>query len=103
MPLTNRPGLFAASESSRVYVTLVFVVSAFFEINTRPTVVAPQSVLVSPPARASAATFPPRRVEPYAGVGEGEGEGASEAVSVSSVAPGGPILTKSPQVGSAPE
>ena len=44
MPLTNRPGLFAASESSRVYVTLVFVVSAFFEMKTRPVVVAAHSV-----------------------------------------------------------
>jgi hypothetical protein len=64
MPLTKRPGLFAASESSRVYVTLMFVVSAFFEINTRPVVVAAHKVAVSELARERAATFPPGRVIP---------------------------------------
>jgi hypothetical protein len=64
MPLTKRPGLFAASESNRVYVTLMFVVSAFFEINTRPVVVAAHRVALSEAARARAATFPPARVVP---------------------------------------
>jgi hypothetical protein len=64
MPLIKRPGLFAASESSRVYVTLVFVVSAFLEIKTRPVVVAAHKVAVSELARPSAATFPPERVVP---------------------------------------
>ena len=45
--LTNLGGAFAASESSRVYVTLVFVVSAFFEMKTRPNVVAAHKVDVS--------------------------------------------------------
>jgi hypothetical protein len=60
----NLPGLFAASESSRVKVTLVLVVSAFFEMKTRPIVVAAHTVAVSELARASAATFPPVRPVP---------------------------------------
>ena len=36
MPLGNLAGLFASSESRRVYVTAVFVGSAFFEMKTRP-------------------------------------------------------------------
>ena len=47
MPLMNLAGLFASSESSRVYVTLVFVVSAFFEMKKRPVLVAAHNVAVS--------------------------------------------------------
>src|SRR5690349_2349569 len=67
-------------------------------MNTRPVPVATHSV---PPflARVIAATAPPRRSAPYAGVGEGEGEGWRDGVSVRSVAPAGPSGTKSPQVG----
>ena len=58
----NLPGLFAASESSRVYVTLPAVASsAFFEIKTRPVVVAAHRVAVSELPRATAATLPPVR------------------------------------------
>ena len=60
IPLMNRPGLFAASESSRVYVTAVFVaLLAFFEIKTRPVFVAAHNVPVSLGARATAATAQP--------------------------------------------
>ena len=60
----NLAGLFTSRESSLVYVTLVFVVSAFFEMKTRPSVVAAHNVAVSEVPRATAATFPPERVVP---------------------------------------
>ena len=63
MPLTKRPGLFVASESSRVYVTLPAAASAFFEMKTRSDVVAAHIVPVSLP-RSIAATLPPERVVP---------------------------------------
>src|SRR5438477_12485341 len=63
MPLTNRPGSAVAdvSVSSRVYVTEPAAASAFFEMNTRPAVVAAQRVPVSLGARSTAATLPPER------------------------------------------
>jgi len=64
MKLTNLAGLFASSVSSRVNVTLVFVVSAFFEMNTRPADVAAHNVAVSELPRATAAMVPPARVVP---------------------------------------
>src|SRR5438132_14265754 len=84
MPLTNRPGLFASSESSRVYVTELAAASAFFEMKTRPVVVAAQSVPVSLEVRWIAATLPPERV-PHA-----------EEVSRVDGMPS-PMITKSPQ------
>jgi hypothetical protein len=45
-----------------VYVTLVFVVSAFFEMKTRPVFVAAHNVPVSLGARATAATAQPAPV-----------------------------------------
>ena len=64
MPVINLAGLFASSESSRVNVTLVFVVSAFFEMKTRPAPVAAHNVAVSEVARATATMVPPARVVP---------------------------------------
>src|SRR2546429_8940252 len=92
MPLTNRPGSAAADGgvSSRVQVPADGAASfAFFEMKPRPVVVAAHSVPVSLGVRARAATKPPARV-PY-------------AAAVRSVAPAGPIRTKSPQFGSVPE
>src|SRR6266508_3856954 len=67
---TNRFGSFAASVSSRVNVTEVAgSASAFFEMKTRPVVVAAHSVDVSPGARSTATTLPPARSEPYGHVG----------------------------------
>src|SRR5689334_9848021 len=85
MLLTKRPGSFDASVSMRVHVTLPGAASAFFETNTRPVPVATHKVLVSPGARSIAATKAPAR-SPY-------------EAAVRSVAPAGPMRTKSPQAG----
>jgi len=90
--LTNLPGLFAASESSRVNVTLVFVVLAFFEMKTRPADVAAHNVAVSELPRATDAIVPPARLAPRWSVAE----------AVRLVAPAGPMRTKSPQAGLLP-
>ncbi len=64
MPLTKRPGEFAASVSSRVNVTLVSgLASTFVEMNTRPRDVAAQSVVRPPRVRWVAASVPPTRSE----------------------------------------
>jgi hypothetical protein len=57
IPVTNRPGSAVAdgSVSSRVYVTDPAAASAFFEMKTRPVLVATHSVPVSLGARARAA------------------------------------------------
>ena len=60
----NRPGLFAASESMRVYVTDPAAALEFFETKRRPVVVAAHSVPVSLGARSIAPTLPPERVAP---------------------------------------
>src|SRR5437867_4525941 len=89
MPLTKRPGLFASSESSRVYDTEPAAALAFVEMKTRPVVVAAHSVPVSLAVRAIAATFPPER----AGVPL-----QSDEVSRVDGTPF-PMITKSPQAG----
>src|SRR5882757_5330895 len=98
----NRPGDAVApgNESSRVKVTLPAATSALLDMKTRPTVVATHKVPVFFVVRARAAMLPPRRVDPYTGGGNGVNV---EAVSVSCVAPLGPMRTKSPQAGFAPE
>jgi len=90
MLLMNRFGLFGARVSIRVNVTSAFGASAFFEMKTRPVVVAAQSVFVSELILAKAATLPPERVVPRKSV---------PLPTVSLVSPGGPIATKSPQAG----
>src|SRR6266542_2951666 len=91
MPDTNRFGSAVAdgSVSSRVYVTDPAAASAFFEMKTRPVVVAAHRVPVSLGARSIAATKPVARV-PY-------------EAAVRSVFPLGPIRTKSPQTGLVPD
>ena len=74
--------------------TLVFVVSAFFEIKTRPALSLPtklpcQKCRARPPRRF-------RRHESFRG-------SRSAALAVRFVAPAGPMRTKSPQAGFAPE
>ena len=64
MPVMNLAGLFEASESSRVNVTLVFVVLPFLEMKTRPAPVAVHNVAASEVARATATTVPPVRPVP---------------------------------------
>jgi hypothetical protein len=62
---TARAGELPASESSRVNVTAVAGSAfAFFEMNTRPVVVAAHSVVLSPGARETQLTLPPARVVP---------------------------------------
>src|SRR5262245_65417702 len=61
MLVTNRLGV-TASSSSRVHVTeLAGSASAFFEMKTRPVVVAAQAVEVSPVVRSIAAAAGPAR------------------------------------------
>src|SRR6266511_1755035 len=88
MPDTNLPGsaVADASVSSRVYVTEPAAAFAFFEMKTRPVVVATHIVPVSLAARSIAATNPPTRVVPR--------ESAADTVKL--VAAVGPIWTKSP-------
>src|SRR5215475_5066743 len=87
MELTNRAGSFAADVSRRVHVTDDAVGSfALSEMNTRPVFVAAQSVPVLLGARSTAETNAPARSAPY-------------AAEVRSVAPAGPMRTKSPQFG----
>ena len=76
-----------------MYVTLAAAASAFFEMKTRPVVVAAHIVPVSLP-RSIAATLPPERLVPRKSV-------AFDAVRL--VLPAGPICTKSPHVGLAAE
>src|SRR5262245_1813344 len=67
---TARAGVFVAVESIRVNATDAgSVASAFFEMKTRPPVVAAQSVELSPVARESQLTLPPLRLVPYGQVG----------------------------------
>src|SRR6266545_4143161 len=82
----KRPGSFAAVVSIRVQITELAAASALSEMKTRPVPVAAQTVPVLPGARSIAATAPNNRSKPY-------------AMKVRSVAPGGPIGTKSPQAG----
>src|SRR5262245_17757805 len=63
MLLTNRPGELAESSSSRVQDTaLAGSASTFFEMNTRPVVVAAHAEEESATVRSTAATFPPARL-----------------------------------------
>src|SRR5437588_12932334 len=98
MPLTNRAGSAVAlgSVSSRVKVTLPAAASAFFDMKTRPVVVATHNVPVSFVVRANAATLPPAREVPRK-------SGVGLALPVRLVAPLGPIRTTSPHAGSATE
>src|SRR6185295_9767750 len=62
MLLTKRLGSLAASESSRVHVTAdAGSASTFFEMKTRPVVVAAHAVEPSPEVRSIAAMLPPAR------------------------------------------
>src|SRR5262245_27574396 len=63
MELTNRPGVAAESSSIRVQVTaLAGSASTFFEMKTRPVVVAAHALDESAVVRSMAATFPPARL-----------------------------------------
>ena len=65
MPVMNRFGSFATSESRRVNVTAVDgSAAAFFVMNRRPADVAAHSVPVSEGARAIRASVPPARSAP---------------------------------------
>src|SRR5438445_10666632 len=90
MLVGNRPGSLVDVWSIRCQITELAGASALVEMKTRPVPVAAQSVPVSLGARSVTATAPPRRSAPY-------------GAEVRSVALGGPILTKSPHAGSAPE
>src|SRR5512132_259081 len=73
MLLTNRFGVAAESSSSRVQVTaLAGSASTFFEMKTRPVVVAAHAVDVSAAVRSIAAVAPPARV-PHAAFVSGVG------------------------------
>src|SRR5215203_4257195 len=95
MPDTKRPGSAVADGrgSGRVYVTEPAASFAFFEMKTRPVVVATHIVPLSVAVRSIAATKPPLR-------------GVSAfvyAAPVRSVAPSGPMRTKSPQPAFVPD
>src|SRR2546428_1192850 len=85
MLVGNRAGSVVEVVSIRVQTTELAPAFEFSEMNTRPVPVAAHNVLTSVATRSIAATAPPARV-PYAAL-------------LRSVAPGGPICTKSPQAG----
>ena len=63
MLLTNRPGMVAESSSRRVHETaLAGSASTFFEMKTRPVVVAAHALDVSAVVRSIAAMLPPARL-----------------------------------------
>src|SRR6266545_1547181 len=100
MLLTNRFGV-TASSSSRVHKTaLAGSASTFFEMKTRPTVVAAQALDVSAGVRSMEAVAPPAR-SPKAASSSGVGPSRSQSPHVEKLPGGIPVPVHSLQIVSA--